>query len=303
MRRSGFTLIELLVVLIVLAIIAAVLLIPLSSPRHRHGRFIKDSTQVRGVHQGMVLWAQNNNDVYPLPSLADTANSTIALPEGAPAAAKNTTANIVSLMIYNGFFSPEICVSPAETNSNIKVFDKYQYSGPSAAPDPAKALWDPALSADFTASTQPGNVSYAHMLPVESRLADQWKNTFQANEAVISNRGPEITAVTKGRGLSVTPLVKNSNTNTYLIHGGRATWEGNIAYNDNHVNFEMSMAPETLLYTDAAGKRWFDTLFYDEPDDNTINPATNPPSTALNNYLGIITKGADRQRDLTLIWD
>jgi hypothetical protein len=37
------------------------------------------------------------------------------------------------------------------------------------------------------------------------------------------------------------PVGKNSNT--LLIHGGRTTWEGNIAYNDNHVNFETRPTP------------------------------------------------------------
>ncbi|CAG0992926.1 hypothetical protein PHYC_02398 [Phycisphaerales bacterium] len=304
MRRSGFTLIDLLVVLIVVAFVAGVIFIPMTARRGCCGsRPIKDSTQIRGIHQGMVLWAQNNNDVFPLPSLADPDNSTIALPQDTPAAAKNTTANIVSLMIYQGFFSPEICVSPAEANSNIKVFDKYQYSVPSASPDPAKALWDPAFPTDFSNPARPGSFSYAHMLPAESRLRDQWHITFQASEAAIGNRGPEVSFVAKGRGQSVTQTVKNKNSNTFLIHGGRTTWEGNVAYNDNHVNFETRMDPETLLYRAASGKQWFDTLFYDEPDDATNNPAANPPTTAHNAFLGNFIDAGSKSTDFVSIWD
>ena len=38
-------------------------------------------------------------------------------------------------------------------------------------------------------------------------------------------------------------------SNTLLIHGGRTTWEGNIAYNDNHITFETRPDPETTPFT------------------------------------------------------
>ena len=47
-------------------------------PHHEGGRLVKDSTQIRGIHQGMVLWAQNNKDQYPLPSVIDAHNDTVA---------------------------------------------------------------------------------------------------------------------------------------------------------------------------------------------------------------------------------
>ena len=60
----------------------------------------------------MVLFAQNNQDNYPIPSLLDKSNNTMAA--GQP---KDGTRHVISALIYGTFFGPEICVSPAESNA------------------------------------------------------------------------------------------------------------------------------------------------------------------------------------------
>ena len=47
----------------------------------RASRQARDADQLRAIHQGMVLWAQNNADVYPLPSRLDTADNTVPEPQ------------------------------------------------------------------------------------------------------------------------------------------------------------------------------------------------------------------------------
>jgi competence protein ComGC len=286
-RSRGFTIVELIIVVIVLVLIVGILLPALAPRSHHGGRQIKDSTQVRGIHQGMVLWSQEHHDQYPMPSLLDVDDQTVA----EKGRAKDTTANIFSILIYNGYFSPELCVSPAESNNNIQVMPGYSYSNPSSAagPDTSKALWDPAFSADFTAA-KPANFSYGHMLPADDRMKD-WSNTFDATKAIIGNRGPQIASMASGKSRTYAPAAPTSNT--YLIHGGRNTWEGNIAYNDNHVCFETALAPESTTYKDAAGTVWFDCLFFDEPDD----------PTARNNFLGIYTTAGDTGAAFKSIWD
>jgi hypothetical protein len=129
------------------------------------------------------------------------------------------------------------------------------------------------------------------MLPADERLAI-WANTFKATEAALGNRGPEISGVkTTKRDRTFTTVLPSSNT--YLIHGGRTTWEGNIAYNDNHVNFETRIAPEATQYKDGSGVEWFDCLFFDEPDD----PASK------NNYLGNFVKAGTTKAEFRSIWD
>ncbi|MFZ4574777.1 MAG: type II secretion system protein [Phycisphaerales bacterium] len=310
--KKGFTLIELLVVIAIIALLIGILLPALGKAR-ASARQLKDSTQIRGIHQGMILWAGNNSDKYPIPSEIDKGHQTLV---NGP---KDLTRDIFSVLIYNGFFSPELCVSPAETNGNIKIYDKYQYSEPQAAAGDKKlAAWDPAFRALYNDIARgagqtvqdPGGFSYGHMPPVGARRP-KWSNTFLSTEAAIGNRGPAYTnsgagatltwvlvSSTGSTGGGITPIGVGSNTLT--IHGGRTSWEGNISYNDNHVNFETRADPETVPFTfttlPAASRTQFDNVFVNENDASRAPlaetcDATSAPGLQTNNFLRAYASG------------
>lgn len=83
------------------------------------------------------------------------------------------------------------------------------------------------------------------------------------------------------------------------IHGSPTTWEGNVAYNDNSIQFETSLAPKNNVWSEKpegdtskkAFGSWRDCLFFDEVQD--------PNGT--NNYLVNVSKVGDRGPEL--IWD
>jgi prepilin-type N-terminal cleavage/methylation domain-containing protein/prepilin-type processing-associated H-X9-DG protein len=260
-RATGFTLIELLAVIAIAAVLVVVLLIPWGRARSTGPGAMKDSTQVRGMQQSMAIWANMNKGLYPL-------------------------------LIYTGGISVDLAISPAESNTaGIAQDDDYMFDLPKAAVSPANALWDPAFSADFTGG-HIGNTSYAHVMPGGTR-ASLWRDTFTTTEPVVGNRGPEVSSLARDAAGNAVPTFVLANSNTFLIHGTRNAWEGNIAYNDGHVSFETRLDPTGTTYKDAAGKSWTDCLFYDEPDD--------PAGT--NAFMSIWTKAGSTNAAFKGIWD
>lgn len=295
--RPGITIIEVLVALCCVCLVLFILMPAFSSRPRINSRSVRDSTQIRGVHQGMVLFAASNRDKYPMPSIDDKDNKTIATDDPS---SKDTTANIYSMLIYGNYFSPELMVSPAEQSGNIAIDTDYHLTTPPNTIDPANALWDPTFAADFTNTKVISNTSYAHHIPAADRH-DRWNSTLQSTEAIVGNRGPQITAVLLAKSNPPIPLPQFTipNSITLQIHGSRTTWEGNIAYNDNHVNFETNVFTDAATYPlasptpNAKPRTKPDVFFFDEPDANNRDNA----------FMSIFTKAGPTTNDFSAIWD
>jgi hypothetical protein len=250
---------------------------------------LKDATQVRGIHQAFVVFAQNHGDQYPLPSKVDAKDLTI----NGGGRAKDTTANIYSMLVFNGSISTEMLVSPLEKNPAVSVASGYEFNAPKAAAVPAKALWDPAGIKTGLDDKDRGNASYAHLQPAGRRLL-QWSNTFSANQALIGTRGPQITGAASVKDDPQAPPVvtlPNPQSIALGLLGDGTWWSGNIAFNDNHVEFlekgfaHGKPAKAAKTYWGADGKERPDLLFFDEPEDKE----------ARNSFLGLWrTAGQDR---------
>ena len=291
--RHAITRIEVVVILVLFFVVVAIVVIGMSRGRGE-SRKQKDGDQLRYLHQGLVVSCRGGGDDYPIPSRLDRANYVI----DAEAATKDTTANMFSFMVFGGTIKPEHLISPCEINKNIVPRVNYEYDHPSGAANPIQAMWDPKLSAALDGS-QPGNISYAHMQLFQGRRA-KWTASFSASEAVLANRGPEISSLTRA-GSAVTPTLANPASNSLRFYGSGRTWSGWAAFNDNHVDFRSDYlkqgrefaANDEMKYTNDVGKQMPDIWCYDELDD----------SKAANDYIGIFLQAGAKREDWKAAWD
>jgi prepilin-type N-terminal cleavage/methylation domain-containing protein len=213
----GFTLIELLVVIAIIALLIGVLLPALSRARKKAFE-INCAGNLRGIHQGLITFAQDHKEDYPIPSVLDRDNFTESSSTLGSVAGvgfpytKNRTGAIYSFMIFNQFLNPKVLVTPAEENFRIRVASEkdIDYIEPRGSAVPTKAVYDPAFKgtpsrtdpsaaagyitprpADSRIAENEGCVSYAHVPLFGARISNAWGTRNQRSDIpVLANRGP-----------------------------------------------------------------------------------------------------------------
>lgn len=292
-KKSGFTLVELLVVVAIIALLIG-LLLPALSKAQRTAKTLQDASNLASIHKGFLTWAnQDPKGRLPLPGLIQRLQviGVGYVPgQGEEDQTRNSTAFLYSSMIAKTFIDPQVVISPVENNPIVRAYAEYNYTSynPSAT---VPTFWDPGFQANIQstnngAATSVCHTSYAHLALVGDRKKFYWSNKSDGTRPMLSNRGPY-----KGK----TSGPNYQKCYALQFHAPDDTWEGNVAYGDNHTALELSPIPDTVQYECGAINLKKDNIFAWEYTTGgckgliegdtwlTIcigNPAANPTATS-----------------------
>lgn len=205
------------VLMLVVVLLIAILLPALGAAR-RTAQRMQNSTQLRDIHQGLVIAGQSNNSYYPgLDSkgnvLADGQADGFGTVYGFDGSGDGDTVEARFWYLFeNSYVMPDYAISPSEIDAI------YEWSGgPVTSSHYSYAL----LSIDGTPGGQPD----------ARERGGEWKESVNSFAIMMSDRNISPSA-------SAVP--------TSIHDPGGSAWKGSMLWNDNHVGFEQThLAAET----------------------------------------------------------
>ncbi len=264
-RTRGFTLIELLVVIAIIALLVG-LLLPALSKAQRNARSMKDAAQIKEIHQSFLTFSNEHNGKLPTPGLINRLADPFLgqTPGSGPQNyVENKSANLYSCMIAAEYFNTDIVIGPTEVNAVIREDEDYDYAAYNPGID---SYWDRNFVMDIwgTAPAQEANASYAHMAICGDRRDVKWRDSQAPGDPIIGTRG-----VKNGVDPGDPEYDKSP---TLLLHGSPRQWDGNMCFNDNHMEVLENFYPQLTTFEPANSNTGpqKDNIFNDEFEDHPL---------------------------------
>ena len=284
--RKGFTLIELLVVISIIALLIGILLPALGAAR-RTARRMQNSTQTRGIYQGLYIAAQSNRDNYIGKdskgawldgTAANTANDINAEDYGAPSGTLlpikgpdadgdgdlvldevNSTDGEQGLIVY--------------TVATLLATDVISGGSPEYFINPAdaeKVAYVPGQTTTNGGKLNGANMSYTILDVAADEYEGEWSGTINTAAPILSDRAV-------GNGALTTQ--GNGNLSSVWTEENSGEWAGSITRNDGSTGFENSQQLNQVGFRIGTPKR----SFVDGTVDNLFAARANGAALTLTN--------------------
>ncbi|MEM6553071.1 MAG: type II secretion system protein [Planctomycetota bacterium] len=256
-RKQGFTLIELLVVISIIALLIGILLPALGAAR-RSARQATNSTQLRGIQQGMVIYAQGNKSNFPglLGTGAIGGNADLNITTGdTDRYSTNQGGDVVrsrwAILLNANTFTPEYIINPVDTAKTEGTIANDLI----AADNSSYAALCLQTASGATLATSDLAMGTAGDQAIDNR-GDEWSETLNTRAAVASDRNT---------GDNVTTTVSSPWTEE-----NSGDWRGTVVYGDNSTSFETTPDLDNTQY--GGGEVYtIDDIFDATTDSDTTN--------------------------------
>ncbi|MFK7788048.1 MAG: DUF4190 domain-containing protein [Phycisphaeraceae bacterium] len=223
----------------VVALLIAILLPALGAARSTAQR-MQNSTQLRGIHQGMVTYANSNKNHFP-----GLATNGEILVDGVPTGNSgdgNTPQARAWILLDGDYMTPEYLISPSETEA---IYD-YAGSGPVTKDNYSYAMLSFDKTGGINTNANTGEQTYA-IDPATFGRSQEWGQTINSQTIVLSDRNTGTDA----------------NFGVDSIHSDSpGNWRGSVLWNDNHVEFASTHIFQTKYANGSLNNN--DNLFEDD---------------------------------------